>query len=430
MADYAIHDTTLTGISNVIRKKEGSSALIDPAEYADRINYMGMLEKKIIVSSPICDFSDGSDDVPTDFVKISIPANLDGKSSVSEKQTGRNLLSGEDGDIPKTKNGVIFSVSNGIYTVEATETKTGYPYAQMAKFDLKKGTYTISLENVITGLQLRVVNRNVSPVQTLATTGSNTSATFTLSDDVSDLYFEIAITASSMSEGTYIIKPQLEFGSTAHSYEPYIEPKTYSANLGRTIYGGEVDIVNGTVKTPNMADFASNINSSSYGCDIESFNDGSIRFHGTPTASYLNLTSWFNFSIQAGETFTLSDTIAKPYRIYIAVRFDDNTTANVIIERNTTSITYTTEKNIIQIRLDTAGLTANTAYDETIYVQLEKGSSVSPYSPYFEPFTFDGQEIPTRLGYNAFYSEDGDTSVAYRSSGTIYQYPRGEEASF
>lgn len=64
MADYAIHDTTLTGISNVIRKKDGTQALIDPADYADRINLMGMLEQKSISSQYACIFSDGADDVP------------------------------------------------------------------------------------------------------------------------------------------------------------------------------------------------------------------------------------------------------------------------------------------------------------------------------------------------------------------------------
>ena len=34
-------------------------------------------------------------------------------------------------------------------------------------------------------------------------------------------------------------------------------------------------------------------------------------------------------------------------------------------------------------------------------------------------FTFDSQEINTMLGYNAFWSDEGDSEVTYRSSGTI-----------
>ena len=82
MADYAIHDTTLTGISNVIRKKDGTSALIDPADYADRINLMGMLEEKTVSSSPIVTFSDGADAVPLKKCEITLPASLDGYNQV------------------------------------------------------------------------------------------------------------------------------------------------------------------------------------------------------------------------------------------------------------------------------------------------------------------------------------------------------------
>ena len=70
MADYAIHDTTLTGIANVIRKKDGTQALIDPADYADRINLMGMLEVKT-ASGAIASISDGADDVPVKSCVVS-----------------------------------------------------------------------------------------------------------------------------------------------------------------------------------------------------------------------------------------------------------------------------------------------------------------------------------------------------------------------
>lgn len=89
MADYAIHDTTLTGISNVIRKKEGSSALIDPADYPKRINLMGMLEEKTQASASVCSFSDGADAVPLKNWLVTLPASLSGYSEVNgTKNTG------------------------------------------------------------------------------------------------------------------------------------------------------------------------------------------------------------------------------------------------------------------------------------------------------------------------------------------------------
>jgi hypothetical protein len=48
---------------------------------------------------------------------------------------------------------------------------------------------------------------------------------------------------------------QIEVGSTATTYEPYQTPTQYTASLGRTIYGGEVDIVNGVGTDENGNDF-------------------------------------------------------------------------------------------------------------------------------------------------------------------------------
>lgn len=102
MADYAIHDTTLTGISNVIRKKDGTSALIDPADYADRINLMGMLEEKT-ESGTIAHFDDGADAVPLKSLVASIvpiggkgtpqsPIAISGVDAVKITHTGKNML--------------------------------------------------------------------------------------------------------------------------------------------------------------------------------------------------------------------------------------------------------------------------------------------------------------------------------------------------
>ena len=90
MADYAIHEETLTDVADVIRKKDGTSALIDPADYADRINLMGMLEEKT-VSGAIATFADGADAVPLKKCEITLPASLDGYSRVDINHTGSNL---------------------------------------------------------------------------------------------------------------------------------------------------------------------------------------------------------------------------------------------------------------------------------------------------------------------------------------------------
>ena len=86
----------------------------------------------------------------------------------------------------------------------------------------------------------------------------------------------------------------------------------------------------------------------------------------------------------------------------------------------------------------------NTQIAKLSFEQIELGSTVTTYSPYNgtqytaslgrtiyggqvdivngtgtdengNVFTFTGQEVPTRLGYNAFWSEQGDTSISYRA---------------
>ncbi len=407
MADYAIHDTTLTDISNVIRKKEGSSALIDPADYADRINLMGMLEKKIIVQSPICDFADGSDDVPTDSVKIFIPANLDGKSSVSEVQTGRNIL--ENVAQSKTQNGITWTVNaDGSVTLEGTSTAQTYLYVHnYHKILPKDATITVSVDGLKDNgsydvfVNLPYSDDGVTYTGTYGTlTWTNPTKTISYT---ADKYFGIYIDCPANVTTNQTIKIMVEFGSTAHSYEPYIVPKTYSANLGHTIYGGEVDIVNGTEKKTwaeiDMGDLTWTYDST-YSRFISSSLPDCIKIDTARTTPIL--CSAYQVISDGRPLSQVPDK-----SIYLSFHSSGSPLTDAFVHDSD----YTDE---------TAFKTAVTG--QKIVYQLKDSAQTD--------FTFTGQEIPTMLGYNAFWSDDGDTSVAYRASGTIYQYPRGEEASF
>lgn len=98
MADYQITDTTLTAIADTIRKKEESVAGIDPAEYADRINLMGMLEEKTVSNANCVSFSDGADDVPIKSIVATIDSYYSGATNTKFTRTGKNLayISGRD----------------------------------------------------------------------------------------------------------------------------------------------------------------------------------------------------------------------------------------------------------------------------------------------------------------------------------------------
>ena len=214
----------------VFNKKFGTSGQnYPPNGWPDDVNLMGPLPEGT-VSGSIANFSDGADDVPTDSVKITIPASLSGVSSVTETQTGRNLI----------KPDKYQTASNNLALGQTDGTSFGT--------FLKAGTYTISY--AITSGSCYIYRREQNDTSN-TNLGRGTSKTFTITADGDYrfwLYGDDAVYAN-------VSDVQLEIGSTAHAYEPYQTPTQYTASLGRTIYGGEVDIVNGEGTDENGNDF-------------------------------------------------------------------------------------------------------------------------------------------------------------------------------
>ena len=133
----------------------------------------------------------------------------------------------------------------------------------------------------------------------------------------------------------------------------------------------------------NFIDFASNINTgTSVGMTFSVTADGGISYSGTATGTFGYVTSEFDFAIKSGQTFTFSRNTAFNYTHRIRLVFSDDTTANVSIPANDTSVTYTPAKDIKAVQLLLAGLTANTYYNDTVYIQTEYGSTPTSFEPY------------------------------------------------
>lgn len=121
----------------------------------------------------------------------------------------------------------------------------GWVYSEsIIRQTLKAGTYTASFDaetlSLATSAQMYVFD---SANNQLATTGNHQNAkqgscTFTITEET-----EIGICAK-MYDGAW--KFQLELGTTATSYEPY-KGDTYTTVLGRTVYGGTLDVVSGVL---------------------------------------------------------------------------------------------------------------------------------------------------------------------------------------
>lgn len=136
----------------------------------------------------------------------------------------------------------------------------------------------------------------------------------------------------------------------------------------------------------NIIDFNNNLTSgTSGGLTFSVTADGGISYNGTASSTFAYMTAMFDFFIPSGKAFTFSRTSAYSYIHRLTLTFSDNTTANVSIAAGDTSVTYTPSKDVVSVRLLVAGLTANSDYNDTVYLQTEYGSSATTYEPYTAP---------------------------------------------
>lgn len=342
--------TLKNAMNAVFNKKFGTSGQnYPPKGWPDDVNLMGPLPEKTIVSSPIADFSDGADDVPLKSCEVALPASFDGYSSVDVVQTGKNLLNGEDA--VKTANNIRFYYSSGKYYLA--------------------GTYTLSISESVLGLYVR----NISTSTNIATKYNSNFITFTLTEKTL-IGFDLYKVGINQDDNV-----MLEVGSTASTFEPY-SGTTHTASLGRTIYGGQVDIVNGTGKEI---------------CGKIVFDGSETRWaeYATGNGYAIPLTG-----IKRGTWYTsplaLSSPLPKvPNNDNLGVRIGVNNDGIYVVQANTIS-------GVTDLASFKAWLSENPL---TIIYPLDTEID----------FTFDGQEINTRLGYNAFWADEGDTEVTYRA---------------
>ena len=257
-----------TDMNAVFNKKFGTAVDYPPEGWPNDVNLMGPLPEKTIVSSPIADFSDGADDVPTKSLVVTIPPTLSGVSAVTETQTGRNLLLPQNTDSASTTvNGITRSylLFSQTFTMTGTNTKTDSAWLIFNGSDwiidgLKKGeTYTF-YHNLGASMYSQITyydtNGALKALVNLAgSAGKNNTRTFTIPSDfdrVRNFQIGVYARATDINEDAVFM---LCAGSTAHEYEPYTAPTQYKASLGRTIYGGQVDIVNGEGTDENGDDF-------------------------------------------------------------------------------------------------------------------------------------------------------------------------------
>ena len=374
--------TLKNAMNAVFNKKFGTSGQnYPPKQWPDEVNLMGPLPEGT-ASGQIANFTDGADDVPTKSLVVTIPSSLSGVSSVTEKHIpSRNMASMSNADF--TLNSVRYKTANGVLYIDGTstgETSSNNDAFKALDFWLPSGTYYFNRGSLFDVSVATYLKKYDDKSVLVSNQGS-----FTLSEKA-HLYIGFYVYNKVFSDLKATIC--INLGSTAITYEDTAPITQYTASLGRTIYGGQPDIVNGE-------------GTESYGRIIfDGSNDEVWQKHGS-------IASWFY----------IDNAITDGY-----VNSAEN---DFMICNLGTQVKYASVAQLSNGQF-AFGLPSPTTYrfvfkntDFTEVADFKEWLSNNNMQVVYKlatptDFAFTGQEVPTRLGYNAFWSDEGDTEVTYR----------------
>lgn len=202
-------------------------------------------------SGQIASFPDGQSVIPMHSLKVSLepiqsgsgtpsPDNvrpISGRTECVTEVCGKNLFDpnaeptlmdcyGISGN-PQQRKGVELHLPQGSYTISFRRkgTSGGFMYLNRVASD---GSF-ISFEYITTGAS-----------------GAYKTAVTTLGEGEYLIIYDSQATTASASTYFADYDIQLELGSSATDFEPYLGT-TYTTNLGRTVYGGTLDVVSGVL---------------------------------------------------------------------------------------------------------------------------------------------------------------------------------------
>lgn len=177
----------------------------------------------------------------------------------------------------------------------------------------------------------------------------NDGRTFEVGDFIKQFYI---IIDANTTVNNYVIRPQLESGSTATSYVPY-QHEEHEINLGKNLF------------------------------DKDTAQSGT--FYNTSNGSIVSSSAWSQseyIPFNSDTTFTISSTYLENNSSFELTQFDENKQWITSRQFSLTSgsWTETTESNTKYIKVG-----FRNDRNAELNIQLERGSSASSYSPYFTP---------------------------------------------
>lgn len=240
-------------------------------------------------------------------------------------------------------------------------------------------TYTLSISKLNAGTDKIIGFYNQQPTtngivatsrKVFAVTTTNIEYTFTTDSEYIYIHTKLFNTNNQTTTYTFdeiIGSIQIEKGNTSSIYEPYIG-KSYEINLGKNLFPNNI-----TTQTINGVTFKKN-------------DDGSININGTATAG---IRLWLDdYILFPKGSYTMSATMTGTItnNLYASVRNKANNSDLIYVNLNTTTLNRTatfTEDTLGRPNLYITN--GNVLTNVNLYVQLEKSSFVTSFSPYKTP---------------------------------------------
>ncbi len=336
-----------------------------------------------------------------------------------QSYTGKNILSI---NYKASDQGITFTHNpDGTLTLRGTCTA---PYSNISNrqpFSLPAGTYTLSTTTTHPkfGVRLRLYEEESGGayIAEPEVPKNGSSRTFTLGSDIKSGY----IWLSGTSEGLEIdetIGIQLEAGSEASSFEPYVggqpSPNPDYPQAIQTVTGEQMV----TVVGKNLLSVPDNtVTTGSLSCVTSE--DNKFTVNGTVTASwgfaFINNRTEIE-PIPAG-SYTLSLSKALAYPVSFQLRATSSGTSLIgtrTINAGSTSATFTLSEDA-SIFTFWSTASQNTQINDTFTVQIERGSTATAYAPYSKhtyPIDLGSIEL-CKLGDSQDYiwEDDGEWKI-------------------
>ena len=345
-------------------------------------------------------------------------------NTFQQSYTGKNLLGLKKPSSNTFGFEPVVAEESGTITVNGTFTGGGggFPWISDRQLSIPAGTYTFSMKNPQSfNVSLRMFDAQGQYTSGKYIAAGATSGTFTLEYDC----VRVAILIGAFSVGKTLNNQkfeelQLEAGSTATSFEPYVggqpSPSPEYPQQVQTVTGEQTVTVTGK-NLLNAVPYATPIQQ---GVKVTITNTNTIHIDGTSTQTYVNLTRIFSTNLPAG-TYTMSINKELPFRVNLSTILSGGGSLDRSIQAGETSVTFTTSETTTGMRIFMSTGGAGIVFDETFTVQLVSGNAADydfePYSSTNYPISLGSLELCKIGAYQDYIYKDGSDWKVHKATG-------------